>query len=232
MEIKENKTINNSIFLSLLTRDLLIYSRNKGSWINPLIFIFMAITLFALGIGPFFDLKINHSISIIWVICILSILLCLGTLFREDFNDGSLDQILLSPEPLYLAIVSKIMSFWIVSCLPVIICSPFLCLIMDLDSNIIPFLVIVLFLGTIILSIIGAISTSLTLILNNGSVLSSIISIPFFIPVIIFGSEFIIYASQGWNTLPTLMMLIGLAIASLCFAPFAVIAALKSSVDY
>ena len=60
MEIKENKTINNSIFLSLLTRDLLIYSRNKGSWINPLIFIFMAITLFALGIGPFFDLKINH----------------------------------------------------------------------------------------------------------------------------------------------------------------------------
>lgn len=213
-------------------RDLRIYSRNKGSWVNPLIFIFMAITLFTLGIGPDFSLNINNSISIIWVISILSIMLCLDSLFNEDFNDGSLDQILLSPQPIYLGILSKITSFWIVTCLPVLISSPFLCLILDINFTIIPYLVISLFLGTIILSFIGAISTSLTLSLNNGSVLASVISIPFFVPVIIFGTELTIYAYQGWSILSTLMMLIGLTLASLCFAPFAIIAALRLSVEF
>ena len=87
------------MFFSLLIRDLTIYSRNKGNWINPLVFIFISITLFTIGIGPDIKLEINHSISIIWVVCVLSIMLCLNSLFVDDFEDGSLEQILLSPQP-------------------------------------------------------------------------------------------------------------------------------------
>ena len=96
---KNHKNIlKNSMFISLLIRDLTIYSRNKGNWINPLVFIFISITLFTIGIGPDVKLEINHSISIIWVVCVLSIMLCLNSLFLDDFEDGSLEQILLSPQ--------------------------------------------------------------------------------------------------------------------------------------
>tara|TARA_B100002019_G_scaffold192666_1_gene166693 strand:- start:205 stop:906 length:702 start_codon:yes stop_codon:yes gene_type:complete len=230
---KHHKNIlKNSMFFSLLIRDLTIYSRNKGNWINPLVFIFISITLFTIGIGPDVKLEINHSISIIWVVCVLSIMLCLNSLFVDDFEDGSLEQILLSPQPIYLAVLSKVFSFWTVSCLPAIVASPFLALIMNLNAFVIPYLIISLFFGTIILSFIGAISTSLTLSLNKGTVLSSIISLPFFIPVIIFGTEFTIYASQDWSIIPTLMMLLGLSLASLCLAPFAIISALRLSMEH
>ena len=103
---------------------------------------------------------------------------------------------------------------------------------MNLNAFVIPYLIISLFFGTIILSFIGAISTSLTLSLNKGTVLSSIISLPFFIPVIIFGTEYTIYASQDWSIIPTLMMLLGLSLASLCLAPFAIISALRLSMEH
>ncbi len=219
------------VFAAVFFRDLTIYFRYRGSWINPLFFILMAITLFALGIGADSKAVLAYSPSIIWVIALLAVLLSLDSLFKSDFDDGSLEQLLLSSQSLYLAVLAKTLAHWFVTGLPIVIATPLLSLMLGISVDIAPQMGLGLLLGTGILSFIGAIGASLTVSLGSGGLLLSLLSMPLYVPAIIFGSQYIQDAINGWPLMPSLSMLIGLFLAAMVLSPLAIIGGLRLSVE-
>lgn len=219
------------LFKAQLGRDFLLFFRQKSAWLNPLIFIFIAITLFTFGVGPDPSVLAAHAVGIIWVVALLAVMLSLDMLFRSDFDDGSLEQLMLSPDPLYLAVVAKVVAHWLLTGLPMVISAPLLSLMLGLPSHAIPTLALGLLLGSGILSFLGAIAASLTVSLRHGGLLIALLILPLYVPVIIFGSQFVEAGINGWDILPTLSMLLGILLASIVLSPLAVIAGLRLSID-
>lgn len=220
-----------NIFKAIFLRDLSVYFRYRGSWINPLFFILMVITLFSLGLGANSQALLAYSPSIVWVLALLAVLLSLDSLFKSDFDDGSLEQLLLSSQSLYLTVLAKIFAHWFVTGLPIVIATPLLGLMLGISFQIMPEMALGLMLGTGILSFIGAIAASLTLSLASGGLLLSLLSLPLYVPVIIFGAQFLQDAIAGWPLMPSLFMLIGLLFAAIVLSPLAIIGGLKLSVE-
>ena len=218
-------------FNALFIRDLRVYFRNRGTWLNPLVFVLMVITLFTLGIGPDPTALAEHSAGIIWVVALLGIMLSLDALFRADFDDGSLEQLLLSAEPLYLTVLAKIFAHWLVTGLPIVLATPLYSLMLGIPGKALPVLALGLFIGSGILSFIGSIGAALTVSLRSGGLLIALLTLPLYVPVIIFGSQFVQSAIDGWALIPTLSMLIGLLIGAAVLAPLAVIGGLRLSID-
>ena len=218
-------------FYALLQRDLRVYFRYRGTWLNPLVFVLMVITLFTLGIGPDPSALSQYASGIIWVVALLGIMLSLDALFRADYDDGSLEQLLLSPQPMYLAVLAKVFAHWFITGLPIVLASPLYSLMLGIPADIITILAFGLFLGTGILSFIGAIGASLTVSLRSGGLLIALLTLPLYVPVIIFGSQFVHSAIEGWPLMPTLSMLLGLLIGAIVLAPIAIIGGLRLSQD-
>ena len=218
-------------FQALFVRDIRVYFRYRGSWLNPLVFVLMVITLFTLGIGPDPTALAQHAAGIIWVIALLGIMLSLDALFRADYDDGSLEQLLLSPEPLYLAVLAKVFAHWLVTGLPIVTATPLFCLMLGIPLSALPVLASGLLIGSGVLSFIGAIGASLTVSLRSGGLLIALLTMPLYVPVIIFGSQFVQSAIEGWPLIPTLSMLLGLLIGAIVLAPIAIIGGLRLSID-
>ncbi|MBT5923238.1 MAG: heme exporter protein CcmB [Cellvibrionales bacterium] len=218
-------------FNALLIRDLHVYFRSRGTWLNPLVFVLMVITLFTLGIGPDPSALSNHASGIIWVVALLGIMLSLDALFRADFDDGSLEQLLLSPQPLYLAVLAKVLAHWFITGLPIVLASPLYSLMLGIPADVIPVLALGLLVGSGILSFIGAIGASLTVSLRSGGLLIALLTLPLYVPAIIFGSQFVQSAIEGWPLMPTFSMLLGLLIGAIVLAPIAIIGGLRLSQD-
>ncbi len=220
-----------SIFYALLVRDFHVYFRHRGAWLNPLTFIFMVILLFTLGIGPNATTLTANAAGIIWVVALLGIMLSLDALFRADYDDGSLEQLLLSPEPLYLPVMAKVLAHWVVTGLPIVVASPLFSLMLGISGKAIPALALGLLLGSGVLSFLGAIAASLTVSLRSGGLLIALLILPMYVPVIIFGSQFVQSAIEGWPLTATLSMLVALLIGSAVLAPLAIIGGLRMSID-
>lgn len=191
----------------------------------------IVITLFPLVVGPDPNLLAKIAGGVAWVAALLSALLSFERLFRDDFIDGSLEQLMLTSQPLALMALAKVAAHWMLTGFPLILLSPVAALLLSLDAHIWWALALTLFIGTPALSCIGAIGVALTVGLRKGGVLLSLLVIPLFIPVLIFSASVLDAATLNLPYRGQLAILAAITVASLTLAPFAVAAALRVSLD-
>ena len=216
---------------TIIRRELLIAFRRKADILNPLWFFIIVITLFPLSIGPEPVLLARIAAGIVWVAALLSALLSLERLFRDDFSDGSLEQMMLMPTPLSVLVLAKVFAHWVLTGLPLIIISPLLAILLSLDFNSWLAIVLTLLLGTPTLSFLGAVGVALTVGLQKGGVLLSLLILPLYIPVLIFATSAIDAAGLGMAYNGQLAILGALFMGSATLTPFAISSALRVSVQ-
>lgn len=215
----------------LFQRDLMLAWRNRGEVFNPLLFFVLVISLFPLGVSPDPALLQKMSPGLLWVVALLSALLASDGMFREDYEDGCLDQILLAPQPLYLLVIAKVFAHWFISGVPLVLAAPGLAMLVYLPADAIMSLVLSLFLGTLCLSFIGAIGAALTVSLRQSGVLMSLIVLPLYIPVLIFGAGSVAAAAAGFDFHAQVAILGAFALLAIAIAPLAIAGALRLSAD-
>ncbi|GAB1266251.1 heme exporter protein CcmB [Aurantivibrio infirmus] len=220
-----------SAFAATVRRDLLIAYRHLGEMCNPLIFFLIAIALIPLGVTPDPDILSRLAPGMIWVMALLATLLSMDTLFRSDYDDGTLEQLLVSPQPLYLLVFGKVFIHWLTTGLPLTLLSPLLGMWLSLPAEGYLPLVLSLLIGTITLSMIGGIGAGLTVALRKGGVLISLIIMPMYIPVLIFGTGAVTNAIQGLPFGGLLAILGAFTALSMGLAPLATASAIKISIN-
>ena len=218
-----------SAFYLLLKRDLILAYRHRSELANPLLFFIIVVSLFPLGISP--ESKDLQGIApgVIWVAALLAAMLSLDSLFRSDFEDGTLEQIALSAHSLPLLVLAKVLAHWLITGLPLILLAPFLGILLFLPDQAMFTLIVTLTLGTPILSLVGAIGVALTVGLRRGGVLLSLLVLPLYIPVLIFAADAVSEAAKGFPVGGQLYFLGALLSLALTLAPFAAAAALRIS---
>ena len=216
-------------FLAMLKRDLTIAIRTRSEIANPLLFFIIVVSLFPLAVSPEEKLLQTMAPGIIWVAALLSTMLSLDSIFRSDFEDGSLEQMLLSPQPIAIMVLGKVVAHWLVSGLPLIFIAPILGVSLFLPTDAMFALLATLALGTPVLSLVGAIGVALTVGLRRGGVLLSLLVLPLYIPVLIFASNAIATAAAGISIKGQLFFLAALFALALTLAPIATAAALRIS---
>lgn len=218
-------------FTALLTRDLRLAFRQGGDVANVIAFFALAVILFPFGVGPDPDLLARISAGVLWVTALLAALLSLERLFDADFHDGSLEALSLMPVPLEVQVLAKCAAHWLTTGLPLTIIAPVLALVLHFDTAGYPALIAAMLLGTPVLSLIGAIGAALTLGARRAGVLLSLLVLPLYIPVLIFGVAASEAAALGLESRPHLLLLAALFAASLALAPWAAAAALRQALE-
>lgn len=215
----------------IVARDVLLAMRRRADVATTLFFFVIVASLFPLGVGP--DPKILRIMApgILWVGALLASMLSLGRLFAEDYADGSLEQLVLAPEPLALVVIGKVMAHWLVSGLPLVLISPVIALQFDLPAEAIGTLLLALLLGTPVLSLIGAIGAALTVGVRGGGVLVSLLVLPLYVPVLIFGAGAVDASAIGMSASGHLSILGALLLGGMALAPWATAAALRISLE-
>lgn len=220
-----------AVFVATLRKDLLIAFRRRGDFVNPLIFFLMVCSLFPMGLGPDPKKLALLAPGILWVVALLACLLASDSLFRSDFDDGSLEQMLLSPVSLYIQVLAKTSAHWLLTGFPLTLMAPLLGVLLQLPQSGMLALVLSMGLGTVSLSLIGAIGAGLTVGLRKGGLLVSLIVLPLYIPVLIFGVSTVQMAVEGFAYRGQLAILGALLALALSLAPLAIAASVKISVD-
>lgn len=214
---------------ALLRRDLLLAYRARGEMANPLIFFGLIASLFPLATSPEPGMLRLLAPGIIWVGALLATLLSLDHLFRSDYDDGSLEQLLLTSHPLSLLALSKIAAHWLVTGLPLVIVAPLLGVMLNLPAAALGTLTLSLLLGTPVLSSVGAIGAALTVSLRRGGILLSLLILPLYVPVLIFAAAAVEAAAAGLSPAGQLYLLAGFMMLALTMAPVAIAGALRIS---
>lgn len=214
-----------------LKRDLTLMLRRRGEMLNPLVFFALVITLFPIGISPDPELLALIAPGLLWVAALLAALLSLDSLFRSDYDDGSLEQLLLAPQPLAALSLAKVAVHWLLTGLPLALMAPVLGIMLALPAGSYLILALSLALGTASLSLIGAIGAALTVGLAKGGVLLSLLVLPLYIPVLIFGTGAVQAAVFGDGVTAHLAILGALLAGALIFAPWAIAASLRISIN-
>jgi len=214
---------------ALLARDLRLVWRRRGDALNPLLFAVMVVALFPFALGPEPQMLQRIAAGTVLVALLLAGLLNLDSLFRSDLEDGSLEQLVLSPQPLALLLGCKIAVHWFTTALPLLLITPLLGELLHLDPATRPVLWIALLLSTPLLSLIGGVCVALTVGMRRSGMLLALLVLPLYVPVLIFAAG---ACNAAQNSLPTLAPLLwlgaGLAL-SVVLAPLACAAALKIS---
>ena len=214
-----------------MTRDLKMALRNPSSFLNPLMFFVISISLFPIAISPEAQTLSSIAPGIIWVITMLSVLLSLNSLFHYDYDSGVLEQMVISHHSLPLILLAKTLAHWMLSGLPIIILSPFLGMALFINTEGIYILVLTLIIATPCLSLIGSIGASLVVGIKNSGMLLSLLILPLFIPILIFATSAV---SQSQSNLPIdgqLYFLGFILILSLLITPFLSAVSLKISLE-
>ncbi|MGK0499876.1 MAG: heme exporter protein B [Oceanicoccus sp.] len=220
-----------AVFVASLRRDLLLALRRRSDFLNPLAFFLIVCSLFPLGVGPNPEQLAMLAPGILWVVALLACLLSSDTLFRTDYDDGSLELMLLSPASLYLQVLAKTLGHWLLTGFPLTLLSPLLGLLLQLPTSGMLPLMLAMAIGTAVLSFIGAIGAALTVGLRKGGLLLSLIILPLYVPVLIFGVATVTSAVAGFSYLGQLAILGALLALSVTLAPLAIAASLRISVD-
>jgi heme exporter protein B len=219
------------MFLWLVWRDLILAWRRRADVLATLFFFIIVVSLFPLGIGPERETLRTIAPGVVWVAALLASMLSLGRIFGNDYQDGTLEQLLLTPQPVYLVVLAKVLAHWIVSEVPLVLIAPVLGLQFGLSQNGLAIVVVSLLLGTPVLSVIGSVGAALTLGLRAANVLVALLVLPLYIPVLIFGSGAVQASVTGSDPQAWLLLLAATLIVSLVFAPWATSAALRISVE-
>ena len=218
-------------FFALLKRDLMLAYRHRNELLNPLFFFILVVTLFPLGTTPEKQLLMTMAPGVIWVAALLSSMLSLDSLFRADYEDGTLEQILVSPHPIPLLVLAKILAHWLVTGFPMILLAPLLGMFMYLPADGITTLMLTLVLGTPVLSLVGAIGMALTVGLRRGGMLLSLLVLPLYIPVLIFSANAVDANLAGMAIKGQIYFLAAMLMLALTLAPVATAAALRISLE-
>jgi heme exporter protein B len=220
-----------SILRAVIRRDLTLAMRRRADVATTLFFYVIVVSLFPLGVGPEAELLRVMAPGILWVAALLASMLALGRLFALDYLDGTLEQMLLSSEPLSVIVIGKVIAHWLASGLPLVLVAPVLALQFDLRPELIGVLMVSLVLGTPVLSLIGAIGAALTLGLRGGGVLVALLVLPLYIPVLIFGAGAVGAQASGLGAEAHLLLLGALLVFALVSAPWVSAMALRISLD-
>ncbi|WP_024552752.1 heme exporter protein CcmB [Franconibacter helveticus 513] len=215
----------------IFKRELRLALRKGAEIINPLWFFLIVITLFPLGIGPEPQMLARIAPGVVWVAALLSSLLAMERLFRDDWQDGSLEQLMLLPLPLPAMVVAKVTAHWVVTGLPLIVLSPLAALLLGLDLRSAVTLALTLLLGTPTLSFLGATGVGLTVGLRRGGVLLSLLVLPLTVPLLIFATAAVEAAAMHLAVNGYLAILGAFLAASMTLSPFATAAALRISIQ-
>lgn len=218
-------------FRALVRRDLLLAMRRRADVATTLVFFVIVVSLFPLGVGPEMETLRRIAPGVVWVAALLASMLALGRLFSADYADGTLEQMLLAPQPLGLLVAAKVAAHWLVSGLPLVLIAPVLGLQYDLPGDALGVLVASLLVGTPVLGLIGAVGAALTLGLRGGGVLVSLLVLPLYIPVLVFGAGAVDAAAAGTGAGAHLSLLGAFLVVSLFFAPWAAALALRIALE-
>ena len=220
-----------TIFLQTLKRDLKIAIRNPSSVLNPLLFFIISISLFPLAISPEASTLSQIASGVIWVASMLAVLLSLNALFHHDFENGVLEQMVISHHSLPLLILSKVLAHWLLTGVPIILLSPVLAMLLFLDAAATKILMLTLLLATPSLSLIGAIGASLIVGIKNSGMLLSLLILPLYIPILIFASSAVSQTQFAMSVDFELYILASILVLSLMTTPFVSSIALKISLE-
>ena len=220
-----------SVMFAVLKREVSVALRQKGEVLTPLVFFVVIASLFPLGVGPESALLLRMAPGVLWVSALLAAMLSLQRLFATDYADGSLEQMALSTTPLGLLVLAKALSHFLLSGLPLVLMAPVLGLQFGLDSHALGILMLSLLLGTPTLSLIGSIGAALTLGVRGAGVLLSLLILPLYIPVLIFGAGAVEADAAGMGAGGHLSLLAALLVLSAFFAPLATTTALRISLE-
>ena len=215
----------------IVQRELRLALRKGAEIANPLWFFLIVITLFPLGIGPEPQMLARIAPGVVWVAALLSSLLAMDRLFRDDWQDGALEQLMLLPVPLPVVVVAKVIAHWLITGLPLIVLSPLAALLLGLDVRSAAVLALTLLLGTPTLSFLGAVGVGLTVGLRRGGVLLSLLVLPLAVPLLIFATAAVEAATMHLAVNGYLAILGAFLAASATLTPFATAAALRISIQ-
>jgi len=218
-------------FLAVLRRDLLLALRRKAEVLTGVFFFVVVASLFPLAIGPEMATLRKIAPGVIWVGALLASMLSLGRLFESDHRDGTLEHLALSPAGLPWLVSAKILAHWLVCGLPLVVLSPLLALQFDLPAQALGTLMLTLLIGTPVLSLLGAIGAALTLGVRGGGVLLSLLVLPLFIPVLVFGAGAVEAQISGLGIEAHLSILMALLLPTAALSPWACSVALRIALE-
>jgi heme exporter protein B len=218
-------------FYTIVRRELLVRLRSPGDIAHPMLFLLAVTALFPLAIGASPDTLARIAPGVIWVATLLALLLSLDLLFRDDLEDGSLEQLALTPTPLAWLVLAKVVAHWLACALPAILLSPVLALWLNFSVDAIPALMATLLLGTPALSVIGAIGSALTVGLHRGGSLLALLVLPLYVPVLVFGAGAVDAAASGLSIAGPLRLLGALSLLAVTLGPLAIAAGIRVSLD-
>ncbi len=218
-------------FWYLLRRDLLLAMRNRSELANPILFFILVITLFPLAVGAEPNLLARIAPGIIWVAALLASMLSLDAIFRSDFEDGTLEQMLLSAHPVPILVLAKVTAHWLVTGLPLLMVAPLLAMMLGLEESAYGILLLTILIGTPVLSLIGSIGVALTIGLRKGGIILSLLVLPLYVPILIFSASAIDSAASGLPASAQLSMMLAFLFLSLSLSPVATAAALRMSMS-
>ncbi|GAB4467911.1 MAG: heme exporter protein CcmB [Burkholderiaceae bacterium] len=216
---------------TVVRRDLLLALRQRADVANTLLFFVVVVTMVPLGVGPELNTLRTIAPGIVWVAALLAAILSLNRLFANDYADGTLEQLLLAGEPLPVIVLAKAAAHWLVTGLPITGMAVLLAVMFDLDARATGILVASLALGTPALSLLGAVGAALTLGLRGGGVLITLLVLPLYVPVLIFGAGAVETAAGGLSPQGHLLLLGAMSLGATVLAPWAIAAALRISLE-
>jgi len=214
----------------LLQRELLRHWRCRQDLLNPIMFFILTVSLFPLAVTPDGELLGRISSGVIWVSALLASMLSLESMYRDDYHDGTLELLLLQSGSPYLVVLAKIISHWLTTGLPLVLISPLLAVMMHVPSSAMIALMLTLLIGTAVLSLIGSVGMGLTVGLRQGGVLLSLLVLPLYIPILIFGANAVSAAAMGFDYSGQLAFMGAYLLGSLSLVPIASVAAIKVSI--
>jgi len=218
-------------FLALIHRDVRLVARHSSEVVHPVIFFVIVVALFPFGVGSDPALLRTIGPGIIWVAALLATLLALDALFRSDFDDGTLEQMVLSGHPLAVLILGKVLVHWCATGLPLLVATPLLGLLLGMTGELQLTLLAALALGTPTLSLIGSVGTALTVGIRRSGLLLTLLVLPLYVPVLIFGASVVLAADAGLPTAGHFYFLGAMMVLALALAPLAASAALRISLN-
>jgi heme exporter protein B len=218
-------------FLGVVRRDLRLALRQGSDSVMVVTFFVLTVVLFPFGIGPEINILERVSAGVLMVTALLASMLSLDRLFQADYEDGSLELLVLTPTPLGVVVAAKMLAHWLTTGLPLMIAAPVLAVLLHMHADGFVVLLAAMALGTPTLSLIGGIGAALVLGARRGGVLLSLLILPLYVPVLIFGVGAIDAAVQGMSAKPHLMILGGILVAALALAPWASASALRQALE-
>jgi heme exporter protein B len=220
-----------AVFAAVARRDLLLALRRRSDVLTTFFFFIIVVSLFPLGVGPEPNTLRIIAPGVVWVAALLASMLALARLFAGDYADGTLEQLVLAPQPLLLLVLGKILAHWLVTGVPLVLIAPLLGLQFDLPAAALGVMTLSLLLGTPVLSMIGAVGAALTLGVRGAGGLLALLVLPLYIPVLIFGAGAVSASAAGMDVSGHLSVLGAMCLIALVFAPWAAAAAIRIALE-